>query len=96
MVARDGVLGKEPQPFKAAELATTINSLSPDENALIVRSFLFADRPTGSNTMVSAKSITKRLKAYQGTPARHDEKTLVLKATNDKHDEVLRFEVVTR
>jgi hypothetical protein len=96
MVARDGAFGREPQPFKAADLATAINSATPDEKALIVRSFLFPDRPTGPNTTVSAKSITKRLKAYQSTPAQYGGKTLLLKAANDKHAEVLLFWIETK
>jgi hypothetical protein len=95
MVARDGAFGREPQPFKAADLATAINSATPDEHALVVRGFLFADKPTAGMT-VTPKSITKRLKAYQSTPARHGRRTLVLKAANDKHAEVLLFWIETK
>jgi hypothetical protein len=93
MADRCAAVGRQKQPFKAADAADAINASSLNAEALIVRTFLFPSQP--ANTAVTAKAVAKRLKAHVGEPVRHGTQPLVLKAFNDKHDEVLKFYVAS-
>jgi hypothetical protein len=92
MADAEAALGRQKQPFKAADVADAINAASINADALTVRSFLFPNQTSG--TAVTAKAVGKRLKAHIGEPVRHGTKTFVLKAYMDKHDKTLKFHVV--
>jgi hypothetical protein len=99
MTSRDAGLGRVPGPFTAADVAAAINPSSgglnynsPETSALVVRGFLFPDHPSG--VPVRPESVTKRLKKHEGHRVKHGSQTLVLKSIMDKHDKVLRFNVV--
>jgi hypothetical protein len=76
--------------FAAGDLATRINTTAT-EHTLVVREFLF---PTlASETKVTPKGVGKRLKARVGKPAKHGKRTLMLKASMDKHAGTYAFQV---
>jgi hypothetical protein len=93
MGGADAAMGRNPQPFKASDVADAINATSINADALTVRGFLFPTHTAG--TPVTAKAVGKRLKAHVGEPVRHGGKTIVLKSRIDKHEEVLKFHVAT-
>jgi hypothetical protein len=68
MADADAAMGRQKQPFKAANVADAING-NLNADALAVRGFLFSDMPQG--TPVTAKAVGKRLKAHIGEPVRH-------------------------
>jgi hypothetical protein len=93
MAERSTALGRTVQAFKAADLVEILNAMSINANALAVRGFLFPNQPSGAP--VTAKAVTKRLKAHVGEPVRSRTRTLLLKSYMDKHDEVIKFHVAT-
>jgi hypothetical protein len=84
-------------PFKAAEVATAINTTGEwategtRERAMTLREFLFPGAPP--NQAVTAKATSKRLKRHVGEPVPHDGNTLSLQETCHPHTKVLSFYV---
>jgi hypothetical protein len=93
MADHDVALGRPKQPFKAAEVADLINATLADANALTVRGFLFPTLQSGAQ--VTAKAVSKQLKAHMSEPVRRGERTIVLKEEMDKHDKIMRFHLAS-
>jgi hypothetical protein len=77
--------------FRASDVAKLLNDSGGTDNAIVVRNYFFPtllpDKP------VSAKSVSKHLKARRGEPAKYDGRTLVLRTFNDAHEKILKFRV---
>jgi hypothetical protein len=85
-------VGRQSKDLKASDVVYMLNKMTANENAQTVRTFLFPDKSSGEQ--VNARGVTRQLKKYVGAPVRHDKKIIVLRAIMDRHDEVLKFEVV--
>jgi hypothetical protein len=101
MKSRDAAMGRTPRPFTSADVAAVINPSSggidfnsADANAIVVKSFLFPNQPSG--LPVTPKAVGKRLRGHLNHRVNYGSQTLVLKSEMDKHDRVHRFQVVVR
>jgi hypothetical protein len=88
------------QTFLAADLAKMLNDQSDfrgdaeKERAATLREFLFPTAPQGQT--ITAKSAGKRLKRHYGEPVQANNRTLILRSTEDSHTKNTAFYVVSR
>jgi hypothetical protein len=94
MKGRNASIGRWSGWFSAGDCAGYITSHPEDDNVQIARSFLFPTLPTGAP--VSAKQLSKRLRAYRNQTVKCAGRTLVLRGVEDKADKTLKFEIVTK